>query len=125
MKRNWETIREILLKVEECTLPTDTVRLADFQGDRSSEISYHVSLLIEAGLINGQILQTLGPEAKEFFARGLTWHGHEFLDSIRSNAIWEATKKTFLEKGIEMTFELVRSGATQIASLVLKNALNG
>ena len=71
MKRNWETIRELLTKVEECTLPTDMVRLGNFPPERAVEISYHMALLIEAGLVNGQVSQTIGPEIKDFFAQRL------------------------------------------------------
>ena len=38
MKRNWDTIRELLSKVEECTLPTEMVRLADFPEEKAAEI---------------------------------------------------------------------------------------
>lgn len=123
MKRNWDTIRELLIKIEECTLPTENVRLDQFPKERAAEISYHVRLLIDAGLINGRISETLGSEVKDFFASSLTWHGHELLDTIRSNQVWEKTKSTFLEKGIEMTFDLVKSGATQIAAAILKAAI--
>ena len=122
MKRNWETIRELLIKVEECTLPTENVRLNQFPKEKAAEVSYHVRLLIDAGLINGSMSQTIGPDVKDFYATGLTWQGHEFLDSIRSNQVWEKTKSTFLEKGIEMTFDLVKSGSTQIAAAILKAA---
>lgn len=125
MKRSWDTIREILLKVEECTLPAEVVRLSQFPKERAAEISYHAALLIEAGLVKGQVSQTIGPEVKDFFAQRLTWEGHEFLDSIRSNVVWEKTKSTFLEKGIEMTFDLVQSGASQVAGAMLRGAFGG
>lgn len=124
MKRNWDTIRELLIKIEECTLPTENVRLNHFPKERAAEISYHIRLLIDAGLINGRISETLGPEVKDFFASSLTWHGHELLDTIRSNQVWEKTKSTFLERGIEMTFDLVKSGATQIAAAILKASIS-
>lgn len=123
MKRNWDTIRELLIKTEECTLPTEIVRLNSFPKERAAEISYHVRLLIDARLVNGKMSETLGSEVKDFFVSSLTWHGHELLDTIRSNQVWEKTKATFLEKGIEMTFELVKSGATQIAAAILKAAI--
>lgn len=115
MKRNWDTIREILLKVEECTLPAEEVTLSAFPAEREAEISYHAALLIEAGLVNGEVSQNLGPEVKDFFAHRLTWEGHE----------WEKTKSTFFEKGIEMTFDLVRSGAGRIAGAILDGGLGG
>jgi hypothetical protein len=125
VKRNWDTIRELLIKVEECTLPTEMIRLSDFPNERAAEISYHMSLLIEAGLVKGQMVQTIGPEIKDFFAQRLKWQGHEFLDTIRSNTVWDKTKKTFIEKGLEMSFDLVKTVAKEVATAIMKGALGG
>ena len=84
MKRNWEIVRELLAKVEESTLPTEMVRLSNFPAERAAEVSYHISLLIEAGLVKGQVAHTIGLEVKDFFAQRLTWEGQEFLESIRA-----------------------------------------
>jgi hypothetical protein len=123
MKRNWETIRELLSKVEECTMPTEMVCLSDFPNDRSAEVSYHMALLIEAGLVHGQMAQTTGPKVKDFFGQRLTWDGHEFLDSIRSDTVWQKTKKTFVEQGISMTFDLVKAVAKETAATLMKGVL--
>lgn len=125
MKRNWDTIRDLLVKVEECTLPTEMVRLDHFPKERAAEISYHMALLIEAGLVKGQMVQTIGPEVKDFFADKLTWNGHEFLDSIRSNTVWQKTKMVFAEQGISMTFDLVKEGAKQVGAAILAAAIGG
>ncbi len=125
MKRDWDTIREILGKVESCTLPTDQVRLGNFDGTRAAEVSYHMALLIEAGLVNGQMVRTIGPEAKDFIASRLTWQGHEFLDSIRSESVWQKTKKTISEHGVTMTFDLVKEVAREAASALIKSAIGG
>lgn len=125
MKRNWDTIRELLAKVEECTLPVEIVRLGDFPADRAAEISYHMALLIEAGLVKGQMVKTIGPEVKDFIADKLTWNGHEFLDSIRSDTVWQKTKKLFAEQGISMTLDLVKEGAKQVASALLGGTIGG
>lgn len=125
MKRNWDTIRELLAKVEECTLPTDTVELKDFSEERAAEISYHMALLIEAGLVSGQMLKTVGMEVNDFFAYQLTWNGHEFLDSIRSDTVWQKTKKMFTEQGLSMSFDLIKEGAKQAAFRLLGTALGG
>ena len=102
MKRNWDTIRELLTKVEECTLRSEMVRLSHFPIEREAEISYHMSLLIEAGLVKGKIVEMLNEPINDFHAQRLTWDGHEFLDSIRSDNVWTKTKKAFLDKGVEM-----------------------
>src|SRR5690554_2745996 len=123
MKRNWEIIRTILFRVEECTLPADILRLSDFQEFKAEEISYHMRLLLEAGLVRGEMNRTIGPSVKNFTVCGLTWDGHEFLDSIRSSKVWEKTKDTFIAEGISMTFELVQKLAQKVAAAVLGNTL--
>jgi hypothetical protein len=124
MKRNWETIRELLLKVQECSLPTDKVRLNCFPQERAAAVSYHMALLIEAGLVNGEVNHTIGPEVKDFFVQRLTWEGHEFLDAIRSDTVWQKTKKAFSEQGVSMTFELVAHVAKEMAATLMKAAFS-
>lgn len=119
MKRNWDTIRELLVKVEECTLPTDRVRLTDFSEDRAAEVSYHMALLIQAGLVNGRMDETLSADVKNFFAQKLTWSGHEFLDSIRSDTVWQKTKSIFAEQGLSMTVDLVKETAKKVGAAIL------
>lgn len=125
MKRNWDTIRELLTKVEECTLPTQMIRLSSFPSERAAEVSYHMALLIEAGLVKGNIIQEMGPAARDFMAQRLTWEGHEFLDGIRSDTVWQKTKKTFTEHGISMTFDLVKTVAKEAAVALMKATLGG
>jgi hypothetical protein len=119
MKRNWETVRELLAKVEACTLPVDTVTLGDFPDDRAAEISYHIALLMEAGLVEGSMLQTIGPEVNDFIAARLSWEGHELIDSIRSDTVWERTKKRFRDAGVEMSIDLVKEAAQAVAKGLL------
>ena len=125
MKRDWDIIREILIRLEEATSEDDCLRLSNFPQERAQEISYHVELLMEAGLINGQLAKTLGPGPYDFFAERLTWNGHEFLDVIKNDTIWQKTKSSFVAKGLSMTFDLVKSVAVDIASALLKTTISG
>lgn len=123
MKRNWDTVRELLTKVEESSQPGDMIRLSAFPAERAAEVSYHMELLLEAGLVDGQMSKAISRGPHEFLATRLTWNGHEFLDSIRSETVWEKTKKVFASRGVEMTVDLVKSVATEAASVVLKGAI--
>jgi hypothetical protein len=125
MKRDWDVIREILIRLEEATSEDDCLRLSSFPPERAHEISYHAELLMEADLINGQMSKTLGPGPYDFFAEKLTWNGHEFLDAIRSDTIWQKTKNSFLSKGLSITFDLVKSVAVEVASAYLKTSAGG
>ncbi|WP_090701935.1 DUF2513 domain-containing protein [Nitrosomonas aestuarii] len=42
----------------------------------------------------------------------LTWYGHELLDVIRNESIWNKTKSIFVDKGAAMTFGLGKEVAT-------------
>jgi hypothetical protein len=121
MKRDWDTIRDILTKLEDVTPEEGCLRLSSFPPDRAAEISYHVELMMEAGLVNGQMSKTLGSGPHDFLAIRLTWQGHEFLDAIRSDTVWQKTKKSFISGGLSMTFDLVKSVATDIAVAYLKS----
>jgi hypothetical protein len=125
MKRNWDTIREILILLEEKADEDYALRLSKFPKDRNSEISYHVELLIEAGLIYGEMSKTIGSEVHDFIITRLTWQGHELLDAIKSDTIWNKTKESFISKGLSMTFDLVKSVAVKIASDYLKINISG
>ena len=59
MKRNWDVVRELLTKMEECSNPGNILSLSSFPSERSAEISYHAELLLEAGLVDGQVLKTI------------------------------------------------------------------
>jgi len=118
MERNWETIREILIAVGSLE-PEKTLTLSDFPLDMAHEISYHIVLLEEAGLIHAMISKTLARGPTNFHIHRLTWPGHEFLDAIRDESVWNTTKSTISSKGSSMTFELVKSVAVEVAKKAL------
>jgi len=118
MERNWNIIREILIATEELK-PEDVLSLSSFDSERAYEISYHVELLDEAGLINANISQQLGSGPSGFFVRRLTWYGHELLDAIRDDSTWNRTKQKFKNSGNAMTFELVKEVAISVAKSAL------
>jgi hypothetical protein len=45
---------------------------------------------------------------------GLTWDGHEWIEMVRSQAVWNETKSSLLDKGGPLTFELTKAMASRI-----------
>lgn len=123
MERNWDTIREILTKFEELDPEKGPLQLDDFPEEHAYEYSYHVELLLEAGLIHGEMSKTMGRKAQSFWADRLTWEGHEFLDAIRSDTVWNKTKSRFVEGGLSMTLDLIKGVATDVAAAYLKSTI--
>jgi len=98
MKRDMDLIRELMLLLEERPVPAvgiewlapETLQVA---GRSVEEIGYHLSLLEQAGFIEAGGADTLGMRLGNGIAfRGLSWTGHDFLDSVRRPDVWEKTK---------------------------------
>lgn len=95
MKRDMELVRTLLLKLEEMPIQAGHVigiawsdEFFDVKNvDRDTAIK-HFDLLMEAGFIAAPRNQGM----TQFFLTGLTWEGHEFIDSIRNPEVWTKTK---------------------------------
>lgn len=110
MKRDWDLIREFLLKLEEKGPSDHSLRANALGNDCRAELAHQMEILLDAGLVAGQMSKSIGGPP-DFIATRLTWHGHEFLDAVRSDTIWEKTKTHFVSKGLSLTFDLARSVA--------------
>jgi hypothetical protein len=51
MRRNWDVIREELTRLEDLPNTDAMLTLSSFTQEQASEYSYHMELLIEAGLL--------------------------------------------------------------------------
>lgn len=118
MKRNWDTIRTILMAIE--ALPTED---SEFYSNSLVEAdpeatAYHMRLLLEAKLIIGGCCDAIGPPFCH--ASRLTWAGHEFLDAIKNESVWQKLKASARSKGIELSFTVIKDLAQAlIASLLV------
>jgi hypothetical protein len=103
MKRDMELVREILRRVEDHQQAMGWVPL-DIPGHSREEVSYHVMLLAQAGLLEATDLVSTAGFLYE--AKRLTWAGHEFLDAIRNDTVWNKVKETVKEKGGAIPLEM-------------------
>lgn len=116
MKRDMDLAREILFKIEdwpEYGFPID-IRI---EGHHADEISYHVMLLNQAGLITAFEFST--DAANDWRASGLTWEGHEFLDAARENTRWNRAKEIVKSKGAGAMFEMLKAVLIDLAKAQL------
>lgn len=104
MKRDWDLIRTILPKTEE--MPSyKTLTLKNFDKENKHDTSAHVKLLIQSGILDGKMTNTLDLQANDFVIHGICWDGYELLDSIRNQSVWERVKDKFKKEGLSMTFD--------------------
>ncbi|MBI6557387.1 Conserved hypothetical protein [Pseudomonas veronii 1YdBTEX2] len=98
MKLDKDLVREILLAVEASNEDPLGWTVLNLEGRDAKEVSYHVMLLHEAGLIVGQDLSTC--DGLEWLPKRLTYKGHEFLDTVRDGEVWRRTKAGAEKAGV-------------------------
>jgi hypothetical protein len=90
-----DLIRELLFRLEEINLPPGVTRRITVYdepfalSDHSNATVFgHLNLLCDADFIDGE----MNASNAELGFQGLTWAGHDFLDSVRDPEIWRKTK---------------------------------
>jgi hypothetical protein len=105
MKRNMELVRQILLQVEKNTDPAVLID-PKVEGHTETEISYHIMLAADAGLVEAQDRTAIG--VFRWSASFLTWSGHEFVDAARDDAVWEEAKGIADASGQGVSFDVLK-----------------
>ncbi|WP_082513836.1 DUF2513 domain-containing protein [Methylobacterium sp. Leaf465] len=112
MKRDMELVREILLAIEGGLKQMDLTEGLPGSQFTPEQFEYHYSLMVEHGLID-QMARSLGGGV---YVRGMTWEGHDFIDTLRDPEIWKKTKSaasTIGGVGFKATVEIGKAIAKQ------------
>lgn len=112
MKRDMDLVRQILLRIEAVENRLVEPEM-NFDGYPRHVVIYHTWLLIDAGLVDGDVSYYQSPHA-DALVRGLTWKGHEFLDEIRDESVWNKTKQKIGREVGSASVEIVREVAKSI-----------
>jgi hypothetical protein len=127
MTRDMELIREMLLTLEAWPMELGDALVmrpenlqAVMSGYDLATINYHMDLVRGAGFINDGDGHS-GPQLG-FLYCGLTWRGHEFLDSIRSPEVWKKTKTAAAKVG-GVSLAVMAEIAKAVAKGMLKDHL--
>jgi hypothetical protein len=111
MNRDWDLIRDILLRVEQAD---KGVELKDFSGYDEALVAHQVQILDDAGLIEAKINVMFGGTVWFRISR-LTWEGHEFLDATRNDTIWRRTKDRIQKEGLGMAIDVIKGVAVKLS----------
>jgi hypothetical protein len=103
MKRDLDLLRNIMIYLEENLAPGGNIQstdisLYDGSDEEYKKLSEHIKLLIEDGLI-----ETSKPAVMKgftiFMILRITSKGHDFLDALRNDTVWNNTKEKMKEMG--------------------------
>ena len=120
MKRDMDLIRALLLEIESwppgARVPSTRIAIEPYTDE---QIRYHANLLQVAGLIGGVLAVHNASGERPAIIGHLTWHGHEFVDATRSDAVWTAVEKRAELVGGSINMELL----TELASSVSRSMM--
>ena len=106
MQRNWDIIRKILIEIEALSTEDSAFNSTDLQQADPETTAYHMRLMLEAKLIVGGCRDAMGPPFCH--ASRLTWEGHEFLDKIKNETVWNKVKATARSNSIDLSFTVIK-----------------
>ncbi len=127
MRRNWVVIRTLLehfekedildyLKEEENRFQYDSTRTEDENKKAEAEAGFaadqtfgHLLLLMDAELVEGVVSLVPTMTGWHYTMRNprLTMKGHDTLDAIRSDTVWNEVKKRAADAALPVTLELI------------------
>ena len=124
MKRDMELCRKILFAIEEMYVDVSIINLS-IKGYSVEEVAYHCKLMYEAGLIESYKPKYGGNQILAFWVGSLTWEGHDFLDKIREESVWNKTKDTIKTKGLPMILDVIKDVASAVVTSMTTAAISG
>jgi DNA-binding transcriptional ArsR family regulator len=107
MKRDMDLVRSILQRAESCNDPFGLHEEIDIEGYSQNEISYHIKLLNDAGLLDAMDISAQGEDGFRWWPGSLTWDGQEFLNAAKDDSIWKKAKEKFMVPTMTVTFDLL------------------
>lgn len=121
MKREMELIRKIMLTVE------DDQDISSIEEYSLGSVKYHAALLIEAGLLDGKtyIYQSNTTQAPDdVHITKITWSGHDFIDAVRKDTVWQTIKTEFKDASVETVIKVSKQLAEGWAKKRVDELLN-
>lgn len=115
MKRDWDVIRKILLTCEAAPSGQRITSRA-FPDLDKAVVFEHVRILTDAGYLEADLKpSSTGAGGGEFMILYMAWDGHDLLAKMKSDTWWAKIKKVAADKGLTLTFDVIKTLALPAA----------
>ncbi len=116
MQRDWDLIRAILDQAADKP-PGKSLDANEVKGFEHALVAGHIEMLHDAGYLEARLLPSgTGAGIASALVKKVTMEGYDLLNTLKSPPVWERIKKMAKEKGLDLTFELVK----QLSVIALK-----
>ena len=115
MYRDMELVRKILLAMaaHHSGFAPDAFTIPGYDQD---VIGHHVWLMEQGDLVTATDMTVQGDASPTALAGSITWKGHDFLDSVRTEKIWLKVKAELKDRGVSLPFALIQELAIKFAA---------
>lgn len=125
MRLTPDCIRDVLLELE--TFHMGSYKADAFQNCLLSysheQILYTLIKLFEGGYINAQLNRSPDGQIITFRVYDMTFQGHEFLEKIRSDTVWNQKLKPIFTSIGSMSLEIISGAANSAITALVLNKL--
>lgn len=124
MKRDMALIRKLLIDIEE---HPNRINRISYDEHTQEEVNYHISLMIDAGLLDGTYQRSVSVSSmapSQIFINTITWSGHELLDNLRKEDVWNIIKTEFKNDSIDTIVSVAKDLAIGFAKKKLTSLLD-
>ncbi|MDT2813783.1 DUF2513 domain-containing protein [Vagococcus carniphilus] len=125
MKLNHDCVRQLLIDIEE-TMPAHGIITSNLFEEMTSykmfgeeQFSYTLAKLKEADYITARETSADGVINIFLTIDSITWDGHKFLDTIKSDTVWIKTKDKVVNTVGSTSLQVIASLATKTATNLL------
>lgn len=114
MKRDLDLVRKLLSVIESAdggflaTIPA-------IDGYTAEQVGYHAYLMGQAGLITAIDATSVSDRSPNAIPMALTWAGHDFLDSIKDDNLWNKAKDVAIKPLAGLAFDVLKEWLKQEA----------
>jgi len=115
MKRDMKLVRYLLFLLEDRS-DASVLTISEVAGYTKDEVQYHFNLMYEAELISAEpVRSSTSDRVVRVHPFCLTWNGHELLDTIRDDSIFNATLERLKSIGGKAAISVLTAVATKLA----------
>lgn len=109
MKRDMDLVREILIEISNGCFELIDGDDKEESIKRNHLIAHHLKIMNQAGLL--EVTLELDYTNNYFITKEpeITWEGHDFLDSVLNDNIWQKIKKKIKVEGGAIPFSVLKS----------------
>ena len=110
-----ELVLKILHQLEERN-EVSLIERMEVAGYDDNVVAYHVRRMYEAGLLDAETVTSSTTDTRlvNVLPFGITWEGHEFLDSMRKETVINTVRKRLGNTLSEVPFTLIRELALSV-----------